>query len=379
MKITALKPYAIATPVTDWALVKVQTDEPGLFGWGECSLPGKPHGVVGAVRDLEKLVLGQDPLNSEFLWQRMYRHGYWRGGPIQTTAMSGVDVALWDIRGKVWNQPLHKLLGGAVRSKVKLYANIGLSCDSGEFRRRAEAALAIGYRAVKIYPLPAMGPIQGPALVRQVAGCCAAVRDVCEDACDFAVDLHGRCTTAMAVQIERAVREFGPLWLEEPVPAEQPQSLRRLAEKTTVPLAGGERLFTRWGFRQVLDEQLLDIIQPDVSNAGGVSEMSKLAALAELHGVAFSPHNPNGPVQSLVSLALAAHAPTGQWLEHRHEHHDFMVKICATFPRVDAEGFCGLSNAPGIGAEVDEDFLKSNPAVDWTPEVFREDGSPGDW
>src|SRR5262249_46635068 len=106
MKITAIKPYAIATPVTDWALVKVETDEHGIFGWGECSLPGKPSGVVGAIRDLEKLVLGQDPLNSEFLWQRMYRHGYWRGGPIQTTAMSGVDVALWDIRGKAWSQPL---------------------------------------------------------------------------------------------------------------------------------------------------------------------------------------------------------------------------------------------------------------------------------
>jgi galactonate dehydratase len=143
----------------------------------------------------------------------MYRHGYWRGGPIQTTAMSGIDVALWDIRGKAWNQPLHKLLGGAVRSKVKLYANIGLSCDSGEFRRRAEAALAMGYRAVKIYPLPPMGPIEGPAVVRQVAGCCEAVRDVCEDGADFAVDLHGRCTTAMAVQIERAIRGTGPLWL----------------------------------------------------------------------------------------------------------------------------------------------------------------------
>jgi galactonate dehydratase len=379
MKITALKPYAIATPVTDWTYVKVETDEPGLFGWGECSLPGKPHGVCGAVRDLEKLVIGQDPLNSEFLWQRMYRHGYWRGGPIQTTALSGVDVALWDIRGKVWNQPLHKLLGGAVRSKVKLYANIGLSCDADEFRRRAEVALEMGYRAVKIYPLPAMGPIEGPAVVQQVTGCCEAIRALLKEQHDFAVDLHGRCTAAMAVQIEAAIRETGPLWLEEPVPAEQPHSLRRLAAKATIPLAGGERLFTRWGFKQVLDEGLLDIIQPDVSNAGGISEMAKLAALAELHGVAFSPHNPNGPVQSLASLALAAHATTGQWLEHRHEHHDFMKKICPTFPQVGADGFCTLPDRPGVGAEVDEEFLKSHPAVDWTPEVFREDGSPGDW
>ena len=379
MKITAIKPYAIATPVTDWAYVKVETDEPGLFGWGECSLPGKPNGVVGAVRDLEKLVIGHDPINSAFLWQRMYRHGYWRGGPIQTSAMSGIDVALWDIRGKAWKQPLHKLLGGAVRTKVKLYANIGLSCDADEFRRRAEIALAMGYRAVKIYPLPAVGAVEGPALVRQVVRCCEAIRDVIGRERDFAVDLHGRCSAALAAQIEAAIRDTAPLWLEEPVPAEQPHSLRRLAEKAVIPLAGGERLFTRWAFKQVLDEQLLDIVQPDVSNAGGVSELSALAALAELHGVAFSPHNPNGPVQSLTSLHLAAHAPTGQWLEHRHEHHDFMKRICADFPRVGTDGYCELPQTPGVGAEVDEDFLKSHPAVDWTPEVFREDGSPGDW
>jgi galactonate dehydratase len=379
LKITAIKPYAIATPVTDWTFVKVETDDSSIFGWGECSLPGKPHGVLGALRDLQKLVLDHDPLNSEFLWQRMYRHGYWRGGPIQTSAMSGIDVALWDIRGKVWRQPLHKLLGGAVRTKVKLYANIGLSCDADEFRRRGEIALAMGYRGVKIYPLPPVGPVEGPAVLRQVAGCCGAIRDLLGRDRDFAVDMHGRCSAGLATQIEAMIRDTSPMWIEEPVPAEQPHSLRRLAEKSVIPLAGGERLFTRWGFKQILDEQLLDIIQPDVSNAGGVSEMAKLASLAELHGVAFSPHNPNGPVQSLTSLHLAAHASTGQWLEHRHEHHAFMKKICPSFPQVGADGYCTLPDWPGIGADVDEAFLQSNPAVDWTPEVFREDGSPGDW
>jgi len=240
LKITAIKPYAIATPVTDWTFVKVETDDPQFFGWGECSLPGKPHGVLGALRDLQKLVLGHDPLNSEFLWQRMYRHGYWRGGPIQTSAMSGIDVALWDIRGKAWRQPLHKLLGGAVRTKVKLYANIGLSCDADEFRRRGEIALAMGYRGVKIYPLPAVGPVEGPAVLRQIAGCCGAIRDLLDEHArshqtpraerseaadsshdaqrrdanstsgrnfDFAVDMHGRCTTSLATQIEATIRQ----------------------------------------------------------------------------------------------------------------------------------------------------------------------------
>lgn len=379
MQITAIKSYAIASPVTDWSFVKIETDHPQIYGWGECSLPGKPEGVRGAVQDLEKLLVGRDALNSELLWQRMYRHGYWRGGPIQTSAMSGVDVALWDIRGKAWQQPIHQMLGGAVRSKVKLYANLGLSTSPQEFRRRAEEALAQGYRGMKIYPLPAVGPLEGPAVLRQVADCCQAVRDVLGDGRDFAVDLHGRCTAALAIQIERVIRDTYPLWLEEPVPAEQVHSLRRLAEKSVVPLAGGERLFTRWGFQQVLDEGLLAVVQPDVSNAGGVSEMAKIASLAELYGVAFAPHNPNGPLQSLASLQLAAYAPTGQWLEHRHQHHAFMRKICQEFPQVGSDGYCTLPDRPGLGAEVDEAFLASTPAVDWIPEVFREDGSVGDW
>src|SRR5690606_6959493 len=155
-----------------WTFVKVETDEPGLYGWGECTLPGKTFGVQGAIRDLEKLILGADPLNSEWCWQRMYRHSYWRGGPIQTSALSGIDTALWDIRGKAWGQPLYRLLGGAVRDKVKLYANIGLSTSPEEFRERAEVALAMGYRGIKAYPLPAVGPVEGPAAIRQVVACC---------------------------------------------------------------------------------------------------------------------------------------------------------------------------------------------------------------
>jgi galactonate dehydratase len=379
MKIAAIKAFPCASPVTDWCFVKVETDEPGVFGWGECSLPGKARTIQAALRDLEPLVLGADALNSEWCWQRMYRHQYWRGGPALTTAISGVDVALWDIRGKVWRQPLHRLLGGAVREKVRLYANLGLSTSPEEFQRRAGIALEMGYRAVKIYPLPPLGPIEGPAVVRSVAACCEAVRETLGDDSDFALDFHGRCTAGMAVRIEAAVRDTGPLWIEEPVPAEQPNSLRRVAEKAVIPLAAGERLFTRWGFRQLLEEELVSIIQPDVSNAGGISELMKLASLAELYGAGFGPHNPNGPFQSLTSLHLAACAPTGQWLEHRHEHHDFMAKFCTDFPRVDAAGFCKPPDVPGIGAELDESFLKMNPPTPWIAEAFREDGTPSDW
>ncbi|MCU0771120.1 MAG: galactonate dehydratase [Verrucomicrobia bacterium] len=379
MKITALKPCGLASPVSDWTYVKVETDEPGLHGWGECSLPGKTHGVQGAIRDLEKLILGADPLNTERAWQRMYRHGYWRGGPIQTSALSGVDMALWDIRGKAAGKPVYQLLGGAVREKIQLYANCGLATDPAEFRRRVRGALDQGYRVVKIYPLPAVGPVEGAATLRQIVACCEAVREEIGPDRDFALDFHGRCTASLAVQIEASVRHTQPLWIEEPTPAEAPDALRRCAEKFVLPIAAGERLFTRWAFRALLEQELVGIIQPDVANAGGVTELAKIASLAELYGVAFNPHNPNGPLQSLASLHLAAHAQAFGLLEHRHEHHDFMRRFCSVVPKVDATGHASLPPGPGLGADLDEDFLGQNPAVVWTPEAFRADGSISDW
>jgi galactonate dehydratase len=380
MKISRIKAYSIASPVTDWTYVKVETDQPGLFGWGECSLPGKPRGVLGAIADLQKLVVGADPADIEWIWQRMYRHSYWRGGPILTTSISGIDTALWDIRGKLLDQPVYKLLGGAVRKRIKLYANLGLSTSPDEFRKRARHAMEFGYRAFKVYPLPEVGKIEGPKTIETIVACCEAVRDEIGKERDFAIDCHGRASAALATQIEHAVRHTWPIWIEEPVAAESIEALRRCAEKCATPLAVGERLFTRWAFRQLLEEELVSIIQPDVSNAGGISEMMKLASLAELYGVAFNPHNPNGPLQSQTSLHLAAATSAFEMLEHRHEHHDFMRKLCSTFPTVDAsDGCAALPTGPGLGVDVDEHFLASNPATDWTPEAFRPDGTPSDW
>lgn len=379
MKITALKPIGTWSPVTDWTYVKVETDDALIFGWGECSLPTKTNGVQGAIRDLDKLLIGADPLDTEWCWQRMYRHGYWRGGPIQTSAMSGVDVALWDIRGKVARQPIYKLLGGAVRKRIHLYANLGLSTSPDEFRQRARHALKLGYRTVKIYPLPAVGPIEGMQTIRQVVACCEAVREELGPDRNFAVDCHGRPPASLAVELEAAVRHTQPLWIEEPVLPETPNALRRCAEKFVIPIATGERMFTRWGFREVLEGELVSIIQPDVSNAGGITEMAKIASMAEMYGVAFNPHNPNSPLQCLASLHLAANAQAFGMLEHRHEHHDFMANICTVVPKVEADGCCGLPEGVGLGAEMNEAVLRANPPKDWIPESFRADGSIGDW
>jgi galactonate dehydratase len=196
---------------------------------------------------------------------------------------------------------------------------------------------------------------------------------------DFALDFHGRCTTALAVELEAAVRHTRPLWIEEPVVPESPQALKKCAQQFKVPIAVGERLFTRWDFRAILENQWADIIEPDVSNAGGITEMVRIADMAELYGVSFNPHNPNGPLQSQTSLHLAFHCQAFSLLEHRHEHHEFMRQFASTFPVVGADGYAAMPEGFGLGVEIDEDFLRKNPAVNWIPESFREDGSVHEW
>lgn len=376
MKITAVNAFAVAGPVSDLCFVKVETDT-GLVGCGECSLPGKPNGVIGAVRDVAPLILGADPRDSEWCWQRLYRHAFWRGGPIQTSALSGIDVALWDIRGKDAELPIYRLLGGAVRDRIKLYANLGLSLDPGAFRARARRARAMGYRAFKIYPLPAMNGVVEHCELIQIVACCEAMRDELGEDGDFALDFHGKLTAAGAIAVEAAVRHTAPLWIEEPVAAEAPADLERCVQRFTIPIAVGERLFTRWGFRPILERHLAGIVQPDVSNTGGITEMMKIAAMAEAYGVAFNPHNPNSPLQTLASLHIAAHAQACAMLEHRHEHHGAFAAIVAPVIAVEADGRCGLPPGPGLGGTIVPN--PPRPGVPARNECFRADGSIADW
>lgn len=379
MKIARITPFVCYSPISDLVFVKVETDEPGLFGWGECSLPTKPNGVAGAVRDLEKLIVGADPERVEWIWQRMYRHAYWRGGPIQTSALSGVDMALWDIKGKLANKSVASLLGGPVRDRIKAYANLGLSLDPVQFKERVAAAVAMGFKAVKIYPIPAVAMTEGRSTIRQIVSCCEAVRGALGEDLDFAVDMHGRCSASLAIVIEAAIRHTGPLWIEEPVPAESNAALERLAQHSATPIAVGERMFTRWAFREVLENEWAGIIQPDVANAGGISEMARIASLAELYGVNFAPHNPNGPVQAAASLNLAAFAQNFSMLETRHTNLEWTARLSTYVPRVDCDGYLALPTGPGLGIELNEEFLAQEDQGQWIPQSFRADGSIADW
>lgn len=379
MKITAIHTFTAWSPFTDWSFVKVETDDPAIFGWGECSLPSKPQGVAGALRDLEPLIRGADPLDREWCWQRMYRHSYWRGGPILTSSISAIDMALWDIAGRVQNTPVYKLLGGAVRQRIKLYANIGLSTSPEVLQERARHAVGLGYRIVKFYPLPPLAGIEGPAVIEQVVRCCEAVRDEIGSDRDFALDFHGKTSASAAIAIEAAVRHTHPLWIEEPVLPETPNALQRCAEKFIVPIALGERLFTRWAFRPLLEQELISVMQPDVANAGGISEMMRMASLAELYGVTFNPHSPNSPLQAMASMHIAANSQAFGMLEHRHEHHDYMTRLCSFVPTVDADGCTSLPQGPGLGTTINEAFFANQEPRRFIPEEWRADGSIAEW
>lgn len=380
MKIVSVTPFAIQGPVSDLCFVKLHTDA-GIFGWGEGSLPGKASAVAAAIAELGGLIAGMNALQIERVWQRMVRHSYWKAGPILSSAVSAIDMALWDAKGKLYNTPVHDLLGGAVREKVWLYANIGLCQDPGELRERTLLAMSMGYSAVKFYPLPPVMALEGPAAYRSVVACCEAVRDEIGPDGAFCLDFHGRCSPAVAVQMEAAVRHTQPLWIEEPTAPEDVGALQRVQEKFQIPVATGERYSSRWQFKEIFERRLADVIQPDASNCYGISELHRIASMAEMYGIAFAPHNPNGPVQAMASLHLAAAAQNFVILEHRHDVVDQFSAFASVSLASTGDGWAAIPNGPGLGIELDEEALLAKPfqAGAWVAESFRSDGSIGDW
>jgi galactonate dehydratase len=288
-------------------------------------------------------------------------------------------MALWDIRGKAAGLPVCALLGGPVRNEIKLYANIGLSTDPGELRERASAATALGYDTVKFYPLPALAAVVTASEVAQVRRACEAVRDVIGEDRDFALDFHGRCSPSAAIIIEQNLRETLPLWIEEPVAPENIAGLEHCAASFALPIAAGERWFTRWDFAGPLQRGAVHIVQPDGSNAGGISEMARIAALAEIYGAAFAPHNPNGPVQGMASLHLAAALPNFTLLEHRFDLEDAFAEFADMAPKSDGRGRHAVPERPGLGIEIDDARLPTGAARPVRLESFRVDGSIADW
>jgi galactonate dehydratase len=340
--------------------VKVETDQPGLIGWGEASLEGKPRAVAGCIEDMEPMLLGQDPLRVEHCWQILYRSGFWRLGVIGLSALSGIDQALWDIKGKELGRPVYELLGGRVRDKVRMYTHFG--GDTPEAAARAALAkVERGWTAIKTVPVPITRMLDGPLVLKQAEATVRAVREAVGDGIDILLDLHGRLTPQMAIQYGKLFEPYHPLFLEEPCQAENPAAMAPVARALTTPIATGERLFTRWGFREILETGAASLLQPDTCHAGGISEVRRIAAMAEVYYAGLAPHNPYGPIATAACVQVDLACPNFviQEIVDPAVAPEAMSLVKEPLPIVD--GYILPPTKPGLGVEVDEQACARRP------------------
>jgi galactonate dehydratase len=378
MRITEVEPLVVFGGFRNWVFVRVHTDE-GLIGTGEATLEGRAETIVAAVHELGRYLVGKDPLQIEHHWQAMYRHAFWRGGPVLNSAISGVEQALWDIFGKSVNLPVWQLLGGACRDRIRVYAN-GPRGETAE--ELAESALELkeaGYSAMKLVPFGPTKPLDGVREVRRVAAIMEAVRSAVGPDVDLAVDAHGRLSPAMAIEMARAIRDVGIYFFEEPCLPENAVAMARVARECGIPVATGERLFTKWGFREVLDLGAAVVLQPDLAHCGGIAEGRKIAAMAEVHYAGIAPHNPLSPVNMRASLHLDAAIPNFVIQEWVTDDPPWRDQILVN-PVMVRDGWVELPTEPGLGTDLDLEVCRAHPyqPLDM-PALWHDDGAVADW
>lgn len=358
MQISAIKTVMAFGGRQTWVFVLVETDA-GITGVGEASLEGKERAVAAAVEELARFLIGRDPTRIEQNWQILYRHGFWRGGVVLNSALSGIEQALWDIVGKELGVPVYRLLGGAARDKAQLYTHVG-GRTPDDLARNALALKEQGWRALKTGPLGFEGFATEQQCVRANAERMRVLREAVGPDVLLMIDAHGRPTPGQAIQLLRAVEPYDIYFFEEPVPPDNVDALARVRRaETNVTLATGERLFTKWGYRELLERQYVDIIQPDVCHDGGILETRKIAAMAETYYVRVAPHNPNGPVATATSLQLAFALPNFCILEYalNQPWRDQVIKQ----PLEIVEGYVALPTAPGLGVELNFEAIAKLP------------------
>jgi len=388
MKIENIKTVVVNAGMRNWIFVKVQTDVPGLHGWGEATLEWKTRAVTGCIEDLKPMILGRDPTRVDFLWQILYRHSYFRLGSIGMTAISGIEQACCDILAKSLGVPVYKLLGGKVRDKVRMYTHLGLgetkavyeSLESSQIVERAHAVREQGYTALKVVCVPFSRPIEGMPPVNHFAKVIGDLRHAVGDQVDIMIDFHGRTTTGQAIQYINAIEEFRPLFCEEPVPPENPDAMLEVRRTVKVPIATGERLATRWQFRRICELQACHILQPDLSHCGGLREARRIADMGETYYMGVAPHNPNGPVANAAALHFALSTPNFLIQE------DMLGDVPWRFEVVETEiqrkdGYWLPLETPGLGIEVSERAAAKHPFAQETLQqmTFHVDGSVAEW
>lgn len=387
MKVASVSTVVVNAHMRNWVFVKVQTDQDGLVGWGEASMEWHTKAVVGAVEDLSHLIIGQDPSRIEHLWQTMYRQVFFKGGAVTMSALSGIDQALHDIRAKDLGVPVYQLLGGAVRDRVRMYDHLGggdteavyNEASADKFADRARSSVDDGFTALKILAVPGSRMLEGKRAINEALSLLRGVREAVGNEIDVMVDMHGRTTPAMAIQYGLALAECHPWFLEEPCQPENVDAMVEVARAVPIPIATGERLVTRFQFRELLEKRACAVIQPDVCHCGGLSELKKIAAMAETYYIAVAPHNPLGPIATMANVHFALSTPN--FLIQEVMRNDVPWRYDVVDSTLELrDGHVLPPQRPGLGVEVDEKAAAKHP---YRPELemklFHPDGSVADW
>ena len=361
MKITDIKTFVVDCYRTNWVFVKVYTDE-GITGIGEGTLEYKENALVGAIEDLKRYLIGKSALDIELHFHNMYRDAYWRGGAVLMSAVSAIEMALWDINGKSLGVPVYRLLGGKVNEKVKIYVNgwFAGAKEPEEFAAKAKETVKRGVKAMKWDPFGSAYMDISNAELDKALRCIAAVREAVGNDVDLLIEGHGRFNVPTSIKIAKELEQFKPLFFEEPVPPDNLDALLEVRQKSPVAISAGERLYTRKSFKELFEKRAADFVQPDISHAGGIMECRKIAAMAEAYYIPFAPHNPSGPVANAATLQLAACTPNFHILEIMLSDVSWRKEV-TNESLVYEDGYMKIPDKPGLGIELDEAAAALHP------------------
>ena len=368
MKVTDVKTFMVDCFRTNWVFVKVYTDE-GITGVGEATLEYKEKALLGAVEHIKEYLVGKNPLTIERHWHDIYRDAYWRGGAVLMSALSAVEMALWDILGKSLNVPVYQLLGGKVHDEVRIYVNGWFSGakEPHEFAEKAKIAKERGVSALKWDPFGKSYLDISNKDLDKALNCVASVREAVGNDVDLLIEGHGRFNIPTSVKIAKELEQFKPMFFEEPVPPDNLDALKEVKVKSPVAIAAGERLYTRWDYRPMFDKMAADYIQPDISHAGGIMELKKIAAEAESRYIPFAPHNPSGPVANAATLQLAASCPNFAILEIMYSDVTWRKDV-TTESLLYKDGYIKIPDKIGLGIEINEEECEKHP---YQPHTLR--------
>jgi len=382
MKITNMECFLVPPR---WCFLKVETDE-GIFGWGEPVIEGRASTVMHAVDELKEYLIGSNPLQIQDTWNKLYRSGFYRGGPILMSAIAGIDQALWDIKGKYYNTPVYELLGGKVRDKIRVYSWIG-GDRPDDVGKAAKEAAEHGFTAIKMNATPELQIVDSYEKIDAAVARVAAIREEVGPYFGIGIDFHGRVHKPMAKILIKELEPYRPMFIEEPVLSENNEVLKDLKNSTHIPIATGERMYSRWDFKKILQEGVVDIIQPDLSHAGGITECHKIASMAEAYDVALAPHCPLGPIALASCLQVDAVSYNAFIQEqsigiHYNQGNDVLDYLVDPSVFNYKDGHVNLPTKPGLGVEINEAFVreKAKEGHSWKNPVWRhKDGSIAEW